>query len=52
MKKLSVIVEPGKTLVIPVSKMNDDTESRTPIWVYVFVGPPWLEHTFSIRIRM
>lgn len=31
MKKLSVIVEPGKALGIPVNKMNDDIESRTPL---------------------
>lgn len=52
MKKLSVIVQPGETWVIPVNKMNDDNESRAPLWVYIFAGPPWLEHTFSISMRM
>jgi hypothetical protein len=52
MKKLSVMRQAGKTLVIPVNKMNDDDGSRNPIWVCIFAGPPGLEHTFSISMRM
>lgn len=46
MKKLSVIVWPGKTLVVPVNKMNDDNESRTLYELMFLQDHHGFEHSF------